>query len=305
MFNFMWDNVLLANSRMVVAKAGSNIAPGEPFYPNKVWITDGNVRDEFGVFPMADIYQSLPMIQDQLMAYKNKRNGMGDIQMGQMESLPGRTPATTMMSLMQEGARRPDLAIKGMRYDGISNVGLRVLQNCQQFMTSPIDVGGQNLLRMAVEVLGMPEGQAAGQKLAMPMESIETGLGVNITATSASHNKEVEKQNLMGLMQLFGQLAPQLVQLVQVGMQAQGTPLGQVALESAQGLVELAGHLLDQSDIRNKEQVLPESLMAQPGQGGLGGSVPAGPLFGPVGQSPVPAIDPRLAAVATGLGDAV
>lgn len=305
MFNFTWDNVLLANSRMVVAKAGSNIAPGEPFYPNKVWITDDDVNKAFGIFPMADIYQSLPMLSEQIMALKNNRNGMGDLQMGQINNLPSRTPATTTMSLMQEGARRPDLTIKDMRYEGISTVGLRILQICQQYMTRPAqDVGGANLLRIAMDVLGNPEGQNAADKLSMPLENVEYGLGCTITATSASHNKEVEKQNYMGLLQLAGQLTPQFLQLAQVAVQAQGSPIGQVALESAQGLTELYKRLLEQFDIRNPEAMLPDSFTTSQTAGPTTGSS-AGPLYGPTGQPPATAIDPRLAALATGLGGAV
>lgn len=302
MFNFTWDNVLLANSRMVVAKAGSNIAPGEPFYPNKVWITDDDVNKAFGIFPMADIYQSLPMLSEQIMAYKNNRNGMGDLQMGQINNLPSRTPATTTMSLMQEGARRPDLTIKDMRYEGISTVGLRVLQICQQYMTRPSqDVGGENLLKIAMDVLGSPEGDYAAAKLAMPRENVEYGLGCSITATSASHNKEVEKQNYMGLLQLAGQLTPQFLQLAQVAVQAQGTPIGQVALESAQGLTELYKRLLEQFDIRNPEAMLPDSFTTSQNAGPQT-SAPVGPLYGPTGQPPAAAIDPRLAAMGAGIG---
>lgn len=303
MFNFTWDNVLLANSRMVVAKSGANISPGEPFYPGKVWITDNDVRSDFGVFPMADIYQSLPMLQENILGYKNKRNGVGDIQMGQIESLPGRTPATTMMSLLQEGARRPDLTIKDMRYEGISNVGLRILQVCQQFMTSPVDVGGQRLLQVATDILGMPEGKYAGEKLSLPLEAVENGLGCQITATSASHNKEVEKQNFMGLLQLISQQAPAILQFVQVAQTAGGSPVGQVALELVQGIVELDKRLLEQFDIRNPEQILPESVAAQGQPGGQGQA--AGPLYGPIGQPAAAPIDPRLAALGAGFGGPV
>lgn len=302
MFNFTWDNVLLVNSRMVVAKAGSNIAPGEPFYPGKVWITDDDVSKSFGIFPMADVYQSLPMLQEQIMAFKNKRNGVGDIQMGQIDSLPGRTPATTMMSLLQEGARRPDLTMKDMRHEGISTVGLRILQLCQQYMTRPSqDVGGENLLKIAMDVLGGQPAMNAADKLSMPMENVEYGLGCAITATSASHNKEVEKQNYMGLLQLAGQLTPQFLQLAQVAVQAQGSPIGQVALESAQGLTELYKRLLEQFDIRNPEAMLPDSFTTSQTAGPQTGA-PAQPLYGPTGQPAAAAIDPRLAALAAGVG---
>ena len=144
--NFSWDNIILANSRMVVAKSGSNIAPGEPFYPNKVWIVDDDVNKSFGVFPMADIYPSLPLLQSQVQSLGERRTGISDIQLGNIQELPGRTPATTMLSLLQEGNRRPDLTIKDMRYEGLSTVGLRIIQLIQQYGSSPVDMGGKQLL---------------------------------------------------------------------------------------------------------------------------------------------------------------
>lgn len=282
LFNFNWDNVLLANSRMVVAQAGTNISPGESFYPNKVWIVDGDVRSSFGVFPMADIYQSLPMLQQTVQSYKERRNGIGDLQIGNMQSLPSRTPATTTLSLLQEGARRPDLTIKDMRYEGLSTVGLRVLQICQQFMSSPVDVGGQKLMAIAANMLGTPEGMEAIGKLTMPMENAEFGVGVTITATSGSQNKETERQNYLALLQLAGQLAPQFIQLTGMAMQAAGTPVGEVALNSAMGLQELYTRLLEQYDIKNAEDITPipdstEAMVAQQGLlNTLGGGVPAG-----------------------------
>ena len=256
LFNFNWDNVLLANSRMVVAKSGSNIAPGEPFYPNKVWIVDDDVNKSFGVFPMADIYQSLPLLQSQVQALGERRTGISDIQLGNIQELPGRTPATTMLSLLQEGNRRPDLTIKDMRYEGLSTVGLRIIQLIQQYASSPVDVGGKQLLGLAVQALGMPEGQEVAEKLLMPMEDAALGIGVSITATSGSANKEVEKQNYMTLIQLAASLYPQFLQAVSVAMQAPG-PIGDVALKSALGLAELFQRSLEQFDVRNTETLIP------------------------------------------------
>lgn len=310
LFNFNWDNVLLANSRMVVAQAGTNIAPGESFYPNKVWIVDGDVRSSFGVFPMADIYQSLPQLQQTVQAFKERRNGIGDLQIGNMQSLPSRTPATTTLSLLQEGARRPDLTIKDMRYEGLSTVGLRVLQICQQFMASPVDVGGQRLLQIAADMLGTPEGALAVQKLVTPMENAEFGLGVSITATSGSANKETERQNYLALLQLAGQLAPQFIELMSVAMQAQGTPIAEVALNSAMGLQELYTRLLEQYDIRNADEITPlpdnAEAMVAPSPFGVPGAVPgaapgvpAGPDSGGGAVTPPP---PELAALASLFG---
>lgn len=260
LFNFNWDNVLLANSRMVVAKSGSNIAPGEPFYPNKVWIVDDDVNKSFGVFPMADIYQSLPLLQANVQSLGERRTSIGDLQLGNIESLPSRTPATTTLSLLQEGNRRVDLTIKDMRYEGLSTVGLRVVQLMQQYASAPAqggpDVGGEQLLRLVTQTLGMPEGHEVAQKLLTPMEDAALGIGVAITATSGSANKEVERQNFMGLLQLAGTLYPQFIQAVSLAAQMPGSPVAATALQSAEGLQELFKRLLEQYDVKNPEQIL-------------------------------------------------
>ena len=302
LMNFTLDNVVLVNSRMIVAKSGANIAPGEPIYPWKVLLTEGDVRHDFGMFPMADIYPSLPMVQAGLMSLGEKRTGISDIQLGQMQNLPGRTPATTMLSLLQEGNRRPDLTIKDWREEGLSNVGLRTLQNCQQYISSPVkELEGETWLRMITETLGLPEGTEVAKKLAMPLEPVELGVGVSLTATSGSANKEVERQGSLALLQLAGGVYPQVLQLIQVAMQAQGTALGDAALNSAQGLNELFRKTVEQYDLRNIEDVLPlaDALASQ-----AAGPDPAsaGVDQGGFGGASSPQIDPALAALLGSVG---
>lgn len=296
MFNFTWDNVLLVNSRMIVARAGANIGPGEPIYPYKVFITDGDVRADFGMFPMSDVYPSLPMLTGQIEARRQGRSGIGDLQRGNMETLPSRTPATSVLSLLQEGKRRPDLTIKDMRYEGLSTVGLRLLQLSQQFMGSVADVGGQRLLQLAVSALGMPEGQEAAQKLATPLEDAALGVGVSITATSGSANKEVEKQGYLSLLQLTGQVSQQVLQFMQIAMTMPGTPMAAEAMQSIKALKEIEARVLEQYDIRNPESILP--LAVDPQQGQAGGAPGAQP--GADGGAGPPALDAQLAALFSG-----
>ena len=296
LMNFTLDNVLLANSRMIVARAGANIGPNEPIYPGKVWMTDNDVRQDFGVFPMADIYASLPLLQQGVMSLGERRTGISDIQLGQMQNLPGRTPATTMMSLLQEGNRRPDLTIRDMRHEGLSVIGLRVLQLCQQFISSPVDYNGAMWLRLLTDTLGMPEGQAVAEKLVMPTDPVELGVGVQLTATSGSANKEVERQGALALLQLAGQVGPQFIQLTQIAMQAQGTPLADVALSVAHSMQELYKRTLETYDIRNSDEMV-DGLAPQ----GAGGA-PAGDFGGGDFGAQGPQIDPAMAALFAGLG---
>jgi hypothetical protein len=301
LFNFNWANVLLANSRMVVAKAGANISPGEPFYPNKVWITDDDVGKSFGVFPMADIYPSLPQLQGMIQTLGERRTGIGDLQLGNMQTLPSRTPATTSLALMQEGKRRPDLTVKAIRRT-LGTVGLRTLQNMQQFLTRPTPAGpdSQYLLQVLMSSLGAPEGQLFGGTLSLPTENAEFGLGVSLTATSMSANKETERQGYLGLIQLAASLYPQFLQAAQFAMQGAGTPVGDIALQSMMGLQELFKRTLEQYDIRNPEEILPlddqapqqlemaglQQQAAAALGGGQPGAVPAGPGQAPSGGAP-------------------
>jgi len=192
-----------------------------------------------------------------------------------------------MLSMLQEGNRRPDFTIKDSRYEGLAKVGVRILQLLQQYVGSPTqDVGGAPLLRLMVQSLGMREGSFAGEKLLTPMESAELGLGVSITATSGAANKEVAKQNKVALLQLAGQIVPQFIQLVSIAQQAQGTPVGQIALDSAVGLSKLYESTLEDYDVRNIDEVAPDiqgttQVLEQAPPGGAGGpgqgALPAGP----------------------------
>lgn len=299
LFNFTHQNVLLSNSRMIVARGGANISPGEPIYPWKIWVTDGDVRQDFAQFPMGDIYPSLPMLAGNIESRGQRRTGIGDLQLGNMQTLPSRTPATSVLSLLQEGKRRPDLTIKDMRYEGLSAVGLKILQLSQQFIGSAQDVGGQNLLHLAVESLGMPEGHAAAEKLMTPLEDAALGVGVSITATSGSANKEVERQGYLALLQLSGQVSQQVLQFMQIAMTMPGTPLAAEAMQSIRALKELEARALEQYDITNPEEILPLAADPSAGSPGQNGGAP-GPVAGTAPGAGPAALDPSLAALFSG-----
>lgn len=281
LYNFGIDGALLANTMMLGAKAGANVVPGEPIFPTKVWITDGNPRDELFPMQMGRLDGALGQFIAMTQTYGERRIGISDIQLGSVNELPGRTPATTMVSLLTEGNRRPDLTIKGMRYEGLSRVGLRVVQLLQRHLTEARDIGQDRLLQVMVDSLGFPEGQLLKDQLLMPMEAAELGLGVTISASSGSSNKEVDRQSTLALLQLAGQVAPQILQFTQMYVQSEaqqpGGPVGHVALAAAQGITELYRRALEQHDVRDPESIVPAFLPSAP----LNPTGGAGPLAGP------------------------
>jgi hypothetical protein len=255
--NFQHDNVLLSNSIGIAAKSGSNIAPGEPIYPGKIWITDGSPKEELMPFQLGSVYPSLPALISSVEYTGRQRTGVSDLNSGNINSLPSRTPATTVQSLLEEGARRPDLTLKDIRRC-LSEVGLRVIQLVQQHAQPATNADGEKLLSAAMSVLGDAGGTTVIQKLGLPVQGAEYGIGVNLTATSATANKEVAKQAFMGLLQLQMQVAPALTQLIMQSIQAWGTPVGQVALDSAQGIAYTLKRLFEQFDIRDLNEVVPQ-----------------------------------------------
>lgn len=299
LFNFTVDNVLLVNSRTYAASAGSGIAPGEPIFPGKIFITDGDPRQNLVDMKMSEVYPSLPNLIEFVENMRRLRNGVSDIQKGDIQSLPSRTPASSLQSLLAEGKRRPDLTVKDMRYNGLGIIGLRMIQLLQQYIGRPgtQSVGAEQYLQLAIEVLGQPAGALVAEKLRTPLEDAALGLGVSINAVSSSANKDMKQQQLQNLLALHAtQIGPVVMQSVQTAMQAQGTPLADTALSVAQGLSNLYTKLLEYDDItHDPESIVPQvpppgSLQAPPPQPGAGGN-PA-----PPGQ------DPRLAALLGGGG---
>ena len=227
---------------------------------------------------MGSTHANLPQLHGLVAQFGERRTGISDIQLGSIENLPGRTPAATMQSLLAEGSRRPDLTVRDMRNEGLSMVGLRVLQNCQQFLANPAIKGDTQVLQWATDVLGQPEGDEVVQKLQTPMENVEAGVGVSLTATSGSANKDQMRQDLISLLQLAGTLYPQFVQGAGIMMQSPpGSPVYTMAQDSISGLTELFKRLLEQYDIRNPETMVPEMGPAQqPAAPGVPGGPPVG-----------------------------
>lgn len=256
--NYTNDNVMLGNATCIAAKQGSNIAPNEPIFPGRVLITDGNPKEEVMPFQLGSgAYPGLDALRTSYSYLGRQRTGVSDLNSGNINALPSRTPATTVQSLLEEGARRPDLTLKDLR-NCLSQVGIRIIQLIQQHAQPGQNADGERMLQASMSVLGEEAGMEVVQKLGLPLEGAEYGLGVNLTATSATANKEMAKQSWMGLLQLQQQTGPQMVQMMQIAMQMWGTPIGQVALDMCQGMRDSLKRLYEQFDVRNLNDVVPK-----------------------------------------------
>lgn len=285
--NFNIDKILLSNTPMFAIKEGANVLPNEPIFPGKLWPLTNPRDDIIPLFMTApgsfDINSLLAFAQE---ASKNAV-GVTDLSTGSIGQVPSRTPATTIQTLLQESNTRLDMSIKEARLGGLSVVGLQILQNIQQQVGNVVNnPSGQDYVSLAAMILGEPEGSFVAQTLQIPAESIEMGIGVELTATSGTNNKELQRQSFLALLQIMGQWGPQLVQLGQIAQGSQGTPLGQIAIELFSGARELLIRLMEQFDIRDPEQIVPSDLEALLGaQAQQQQQVPTGAFQGGGGAS--------------------
>jgi hypothetical protein len=286
--NFDLDKILLSNAPMLAVKEGANVVPDEPIFPGKQWHLQDPKNDLTPFFLTAPGSFDIATVRAYLTDQVKQRTGLTDLQFGAVGSLPSRTPATTVQSLLQEGNTRLDLSIKDLRESGLSEVGLRVLQNLQLQATDSVsNPDAQEYVNLALDTLGQAAGQEVARVLSVPSEAIELGVGVALTATSGTSNKELMRQSNLSLIQITSQLAPGFIQLAQIAQQ--GGPVGEVAKTLFEGGAELLRRLMEQFDVRNPDEIVPtlqsnlNALQAlQQGQqiapvaGGNGGGVAQG-----------------------------
>lgn len=279
--NFDIDKILLSNAPMLAVKEGANVVPDEPIFPGKQWHLNDPSKDIMPLFLTAPGSFDIQAARAYLWEQAKQNIGLTDLQFGAVGSLPSRTPATTIQSLLQEGNTRLDLSITDLRESGLSEVGMRVMQHLQtQANDSVNNPSASQYVQLAPMILGMPEGMYAAQALAIPSESIETGIGVALTATSGTSNKELMRQSKLSLIQITSQLAPGFIQLAQLISQMPGTPAAQVAEQLFRGGATLLRDLLEQFDVRNTEDIVPQLAANLNALQAMGAGQPFSPLAG-------------------------
>ena len=194
------DNATLANTRFFLAKRGV-FRNGTRIWPGR-FLTSPNPEKDLKPFQLGDVYNSMQQLEGSIMAFAERRSGVSDYALGRESSVVGsRATATGTLAVIQEGNRRFDLNVRDIR-DILGNVGQCVLELNQQFRQPGHAIIFQGEDGLAVEAV-----------LDLPPQFIGDRLMVELTASTATINKQVEQQ---GHMALLGTL----IQNMQLGQQA-------------------------------------------------------------------------------------
>lgn len=245
MHNQRLDNATLANSTMFWALKGQGIKENEPVIPGRWFIVES--KDSIGTLPMGQRYDSTVPYEQQTLSYARSRTGVTDYISGMDNPAIGYGTATTAVQMLREGSKRFDQVLRECRRC-LGDVGTKVVELYQQF-----NQGGKIYIAM-----GAKDGQAVQAFLQFPMELIRYSIGVELTATSASLNKEVEIRTNQIVLQMTIQFYTQMMQGMAYVVNPQVHPIiRELALQMVQGGTVLMRRILDSYGVQDVDRLIP------------------------------------------------
>ena len=221
-------NMRLANARIWRA------APAISAFLDKIWpgkVVKANAGDFEGV-KMADIYSSSPQGEMMTVAFAERRTGVSDLQ-AQASRMGTRTPGFTASTYMQAANRRFTPPYRNMRLC-IANAVRQCLYRVQERIRN----GDKAATDDVMAVLGDEKGQKFVE-LMKKVDNLIDAVDIQVTASSVSINRDADRQNLMGLMQLWKDWQKSRLELQQMATMAPTQELKELAGEIEKAAVNL------------------------------------------------------------------
>lgn len=289
MHNQRIDNATIANTTMFKALRTSGVKKDEPIYTGKIWLLDN--LDDVDTMKMGEKYDTTIQNEVHTLGLKNQRTGVNDYIQGNNQPEIGYGTATTTMAMLREGAKRFDQTMREIR-DCWSRVGTKVIEGYQQF----------NQYGKEFYALGQEDGNLVRQMLMFPLDIIRRSMKIDVTATSAALNKEMEIRTNTILMQLLDGYHMQLIQFMQIAINPMAPPpLRMVAMEAAMGKSVLLRRIFDSYGVQDADALIPDMEEAL-GVGIRQLATGTGPFGGGAGLAPGLGLSPGMGGVPEGAG---
>jgi len=272
------DNGTLANTRFFVGKK-SVVRSGFQVWPGRV-VPSNNPKEDLLPYAMGDIYPSSGILEMRALSYAERASAVSDYQLGRESSVAGsRATATGTLAIIQEGNRRFDLNIRDAR-EVLSDIGRTIILFNQMFRPQGMMYFVQGSGGMMTE-----------QVLHLPPDFDVARLAVDVTASTATINRSVERQELMALMGVTERYYGGLAQLAMGIMNPQAPgEFRELLIREAKGGEHLMKKIVQSFDVKDVDVIVPGLTEdEQTEQAGIGGA-PSG--------APGGVADGRLAAMA-------
>lgn len=240
------DNSTIANTRFFLGRRGV-VRAGTRIWPGR-FLTVPDPANDVKAVQMGDVLGSMTRLSAEILAFSERASGVSDPSLGRESSTVGtRATATGTLAILQEGNRRFDLNVRDIR-DSLGTIGVRVLNLNQQYRPRGV----------AFTVLG-DRGQLVEQLLDLPNRFMNSMLAVELTASTATINREVEKRSLTELLGLLANYYQQSLQVATLVENQQVPPsVRQLAVQELVGGRVVMQRLLQTYDIQSIDKVLPK-----------------------------------------------
>ena len=260
MHNQRIDSGTIANSTMFKGRTGT-VREDEPIFPGRWFLVD-NMEDVQVMNMGSGKFDSSTNYEGVTMDYAKRRSGVNEHIAGQFAPSIGYATAHTNIQQLQQATQRFDQTLREIR-EALGSVALKVTELYQQF-----DRPGR-----AYEVLGQKDGDVFQRFIEFPIAEIREGVAIEVTATSASLNKETEVRTNTILMQMLSQFYKEVLD----GLMLAYTPglppqLQAIIFQMIQGGTVLMRRILDAHGVQDPDDLVPHI------QGLLSGNLPIGQL---------------------------
>jgi hypothetical protein len=246
--NYGTLNILLANSRIWKGASG-RIPQNMSLWPNRV-VELQNPKEDLIPEQMGEVYPSIWNAQAMVTQLAEKRVGVNEMSMARGSAVMGtRTPGITALSMLQQFNKRFTPAFASMR-TALSNAVKQAIYRYQEKVLAR----KAKVLAHIVKVLGVEDGYRVINLLSDP--EFDQGIIVELTAASASVNKEADRQAMFQLVGVLAQYYQRTLELITIASNPQTPP---VVADVAKQIAESAGEVIERT-LSTFDQVRDPSL---------------------------------------------
>lgn len=236
-------NMQIANTRLWKARTGS-VPENMMIWPNKIVEMDN--PDDLQPEQLGDIYTSSPQAEMLTINLAERRVGVSSAMQQPSSVLGSRTPGITALSFLQQQNKRFTAAFDGMRESG-ANAVIQCLQRYHEQIQ--LEPGGGPIHAHITKIMGPADGRLVVQALEQP--DFEQYVEVELTASSASINREADRQNAMLLVQILAQYYERTLELVALSVNPEVPP---EVKETAKRIASVVGEIIERT-IQTFDQV--------------------------------------------------
>jgi hypothetical protein len=266
--NQVVDAGTAANAGMIVTSPDSNIARDQRVFPGRIIISDK--PNDIKILRLSEPSNALSAMEQLSGRYQQVRSGVSDYNLGNESSVaPSRATATGTTALINQGNIRFNVSIEDVR-KSIEELLYLTIQQEQQFRPEGTPIGDG-------EMIQWPDGDP------------RLAIGLKVTLTTASINRDAEIQSFQILFGILTQYYERFMQSTAMVMNPQfPPPLKIAAVQVMNATHNIITRLVERFDIENVDEVVPHIVASMQAMvGGLNGlGTPGQPPGGPLDQVP-------------------